>query len=88
MVDLSSACRTYALDFWGFGDSDRVSARYHVQGYVDHVALFVDQLGFGSLPLVGHGLGGVVVSSVPFVVDQDLVDLPVLLVSGQQHPFI
>jgi pimeloyl-ACP methyl ester carboxylesterase len=28
------------------------------------------------------------VSRVPSVIDQDLVDLPVLLVSGQQHPFI
>ncbi len=59
MVDLSSACRTCALDFWGFGDSDRVPARYNVQGYVGQVALFMDQLGIGSVPLVGHGLGSV-----------------------------
>jgi 3-oxoadipate enol-lactonase len=60
MVDLSSSYRTYALDFWGFGDSDRVSARYSVQGYVDQVVLFMDQMGISSVPLVGHGLGGVV----------------------------
>jgi len=161
MVDLSSSYRTYALDFWGFGDSDKVPARYNVQGYVDQVVLFMDQLGIGSVPLVGHGLGGVVgihfalrhpdrveqvlvtnapmvsqhigralsgfgggenpakailgrrlkayeevdteaaktdggavVNSVRSAMDQDLVelledlDLPVLLVSGQQDPII
>ena len=29
-------------------------------GYVDQVVLFVDQMGISSVPLVGHGLGGVV----------------------------
>lgn len=77
MVDLSSSYRAYALDFWGFGDSDRVPARYSIQGYVDQVVLFMDQMGINSVPLVGHGLGGVVgihfAQSYPDRVDQVLV---------------
>ena len=30
MVALSSSYRTYALDFWGFGDSDNILARYSI----------------------------------------------------------
>ncbi|MBN1488247.1 MAG: alpha/beta hydrolase [Anaerolineae bacterium] len=60
MVDMSSSYRAYALDFWGFGDSDKVRAKYTVAGYVGQVALFMDQMGIGKVPLIGHGLGGVV----------------------------
>jgi len=60
MVDMSSSYRAYALDFWGFGDSDKVQAKYTVAGYVGQVALFMDQMGIGKVPLIGHGLGGVV----------------------------
>lgn len=60
MVELSSSYRAYALDFWGFGDSDKVPARYSLKGYVEQVALFMDQMGIGKIPMVGHGLGGMV----------------------------
>jgi len=60
MIDLSSLYRAYALDFWGFGDSDKLAARYSVAGYVTQVALFMDQMGIARVPIVGHGLGGVV----------------------------
>ncbi len=60
MVELASSYRAYALDFWGFGDSDKIQARYSVEGYVGQVALFLEQLGIMRLPLVGHGLGGVI----------------------------
>lgn len=60
MVDMSSSYRAYALDFWGFGDSDKITARYSVSGYVAQVELFLDQMGINRLPVVGHGLGGVV----------------------------
>ncbi len=63
MVDMSSGYRAYALDFWGFGDSDKVQARYTVAGYVAQVALFMNQMGMVGrvrVPLIGHGLGGVV----------------------------
>lgn len=60
MVDMSSAARAYALDFWGFGDSDKVTARYSISGYVNQVELFLDQMGIQRVPIIGHGLGGVV----------------------------
>jgi pimeloyl-ACP methyl ester carboxylesterase len=60
MVDMSSTYRAYALDFWGFGDSDKVTNRYSVPGYVSQVELFMDQMGIGQVPIIGHGLGGVV----------------------------
>ncbi|MGC9467924.1 MAG: alpha/beta fold hydrolase [Anaerolineae bacterium] len=60
MIDMSASNRTYALDFWGFGDSDKVSARYSVPSYVQQVELFMDQMGIGRLPIIGHGLGAVV----------------------------
>ncbi len=60
MVDMSSSYRAYALDFWGFGDSDKVQTRYTVEGYVAQIAQFMDQMAIGRVPLIGHGLGGVV----------------------------
>lgn len=59
MEELSSAYRTYALDLWGFGDSDKLSAYYSVEAYVDLLQGFLDQLGMWCVPLVGHALGGV-----------------------------
>jgi 3-oxoadipate enol-lactonase len=60
MVEMSSSYRAYALDFWGFGDSDKIATRYSVSGYVSQVELFLDQMGINRLPIVGHGLGAVV----------------------------
>jgi len=60
MVDMSSSYRAYALDFWGFGDSDKVAGRYSISGYVNQLELFMDQMGLDQVPIIGHGLGGVV----------------------------
>jgi pimeloyl-ACP methyl ester carboxylesterase len=60
MVDMSSSYRAYALDFWGFGDSDKEPNRYSIPGYVEQLSLFLDQMGIDQLPIVGHGLGGIV----------------------------
>jgi pimeloyl-ACP methyl ester carboxylesterase len=60
MVDMSSSYRAYALDFWGFGDSDKVTTRYSVPGYVAQLELFMDQMGVSQVPIIGHGLGSVV----------------------------
>lgn len=60
MDSLSDRYRTYALDLWGFGDSDKRSEGYSVQGYVAQVRRFMDEMGIVRAPLVGHALGGVV----------------------------
>jgi 3-oxoadipate enol-lactonase len=63
MEELSAMHRTYALDLWGFGDSDKLSEYYNVEAYVELLKEFLDQLGVPSVPIVGHGLGGLVALS-------------------------
>lgn len=60
MAYLGQYYRTYALDFWGFGESGRKQASFTVQDYVSMVSQFMDQLGIIRAPLVGHSMGGTV----------------------------
>ena len=62
MEELSARYRTYALDLWGFGDSDKISMHYTIDAYVKLLEEFLDKLIMESLrpTLVGHALGGVV----------------------------
>ncbi|NTU79150.1 MAG: alpha/beta hydrolase [Chloroflexales bacterium] len=60
-MDLASErYRAYAIDFWGFGESDRKGSQFTVSGYVDMLCRFMDQMGISVANLVGHGLGGIV----------------------------
>jgi pimeloyl-ACP methyl ester carboxylesterase len=52
--------RTYALDFWGFGESGKKRETYAVQDFVSLVNQFMEQLGIVRAPLVGHSMGGTV----------------------------
>ncbi|MCC6191599.1 MAG: alpha/beta hydrolase [Anaerolineales bacterium] len=61
MQTLSADYRTYALDLWGFGDSAKVSQRYHLDAQAEMLAHFMEQLGILKAAFVGHGLGGAVV---------------------------
>jgi len=56
--ELGKHFRTYALDFFGFGDSLDRSANFSVSNYVDLVYQFMDRLGIVKAPLVGHSMGG------------------------------
>ncbi len=60
MDDLSDGFRTYALDLWGFGDSDRRGGEYSLISYVLLLQRFMDEMGIGRVPLIGHALGGAV----------------------------
>jgi pimeloyl-ACP methyl ester carboxylesterase len=60
MEALASDYRTYALDLWGFGDSDKSKERYSVADYTTLIHDFMDQLGIVKASLVGHSLGAVV----------------------------
>ena len=64
MADLGRSYRTYALDFWGFGESGRKRVTYAVQDFVSLVDQFMEQLGIEQAPLVGHSMGGTVSLSV------------------------
>jgi pimeloyl-ACP methyl ester carboxylesterase len=65
MEQLSVTRRTYAIDLWGFGDSDKLrssvdSAAYTLKAYVSLLEEFLDQMGIQRVALVGHALGGLV----------------------------
>ena len=60
MEDVSIGYRAYALDLWGFGDSEKLAQHYSIDGYVDLLRAFLDHLGIQRVSLVGHALGGMV----------------------------
>ena len=64
MAYLGQYYRTYAMDFWGFGESGKKRETYAVQDFVSLVDQFMDRLGIMEAPLVGHSMGGTVSLSV------------------------
>ncbi len=60
MTQIGRHYRTYALDFWGFGESGKKRPSYAVQDFVSLVDQFMEQLGIAQAPLVGHSMGGTV----------------------------
>lgn len=64
MEYLGKYYRTYALDFWGFGESGKKRGTYAIQDFVSLVKQFMDQLGISRAPLVGHSMGGTVSLSI------------------------
>lgn len=60
MKHLGQHYRTYALDFWGFGESGKKVPTFSVQDFVSMVRQFMDRLGIIRAPLVGHSMGGTV----------------------------
>lgn len=64
MAYLGRYYRTYALDFWGFGESGTKRKTYKVADFVSLVDQFMDQLGIVQAPLIGHSMGGTVSLSV------------------------
>lgn len=57
---LGQEFRTYALDFFGFGESFDRDSNFSVDHYVDSVSQFMDRLGIVKAPLIGHSMGGTV----------------------------
>ncbi|MBI3158095.1 MAG: alpha/beta hydrolase [Chloroflexi bacterium] len=60
MAYLQNDFRTYALDFWGFGESGKPRASYDITDFVGLVDQFMDKLGIRQAPLIGHSMGGTV----------------------------
>jgi pimeloyl-ACP methyl ester carboxylesterase len=60
MEIMSEYGRTYALDLWGYGDSDKANSEYSIARYVALLDAFVEEMGFTSVTLVGHALGAAV----------------------------
>ena len=57
MENVADKHRTYALDLWGFGDSDKSRPRYSVSDYVTLINNFVNDMGIQDVPIIGHALG-------------------------------
>lgn len=51
--------KTYALDFWGFGESAKQGA-FTVDEYVEMVDQFMERMGLSSARVMGHSMGGTV----------------------------
>jgi pimeloyl-ACP methyl ester carboxylesterase len=51
--------KTYALDFWGFGESAKQGV-FSVDEYVEMVEQFMDRMGLRSARVMGHSMGGTV----------------------------
>lgn len=64
MDDLSREYRTYALDLWGFGDSDKSREQYDVDRYIELLITFMDELGIWRSPIVGHTLGAAIATEL------------------------
>lgn len=62
MEIMSEYGRTYAMDLWGFGDSDQASDKYSIPKYVNLLGEFIEEMGFSSMTLIGHALGAAVVT--------------------------
>jgi len=60
MEELSPYFRTYALDLWGFGDSDKSYERFSLLDYINLLESFMDEMGIRRASLVGHSLGAVI----------------------------
>ena len=60
MAHLGTNFRTYALDFWGFGESGKKRETYDIADFVSLVEQFMEQLGIIKAPIIGHSMGGTV----------------------------
>lgn len=60
MEALAPKHRAYALDFWGFGESDKRRESYDILDFVSLVEQFMERLGIQSAPIIGHSMGGTV----------------------------
>lgn len=57
MQELAAEFRSYALDFYGFGDSAHAPTHYSLEKQIRLLDFFLQELGIGKAALVGHGMG-------------------------------
>jgi len=60
MEALKDRYKTYALDFWGFGESTKKGDGFGVSDYVEMVVQFMERMGLERAPVMGHSMGGTV----------------------------
>ncbi|MBI5951545.1 MAG: alpha/beta hydrolase [Chloroflexi bacterium] len=59
----STSFRAYALDLFGFGDTQHDPLRYSLDRQADLIKRFLEEMGIGKVALVGHNLGAAVAFS-------------------------
>lgn len=53
--------KVYALDFWGFGESEKQNTSAHqIQSFGEMVSQFMKIMGIQNAPVFGHSMGGTV----------------------------
>lgn len=57
---LGKEFKTYAIDFFGFGESFDRQGNFSVENFVQSVNQFLDRLGISKAPIIGHSMGGTV----------------------------
>ena len=60
MQAISIQYRSYALDFWGYGDTAKDQDKYSIDSQVNLLEEFMNYLGIAKIAVVGHGLGAVI----------------------------
>ncbi|MBN1488254.1 MAG: alpha/beta hydrolase [Anaerolineae bacterium] len=69
MEFLGKRYKTYALDFWGFGESAKQGS-FTIPEYVNMVEQFMDRMGLQRAPIMGHSMGGSVSLSLALTYPQ------------------
>jgi pimeloyl-ACP methyl ester carboxylesterase len=74
--------RVYALDFWGFGESERQEDEPHeayaIPNFVSMVQQFMGEMGIGSTSVFGHSMGGTVALSLALAWQQRVSKVAVI----------
>jgi pimeloyl-ACP methyl ester carboxylesterase len=74
MQPSSTSFRTYALDFWGFGDTTKDPLEYHLDRQVELINEFFNQMGILRSAIIAHGMGAMIAllfaNKYPEVVDR------------------
>lgn len=60
LKDFADDFKVFAMDFPGFGKSDKPDPAYSVQFYRDLLVSFLDSIGLEKVWLVGHSFGGLI----------------------------
>ena len=82
VMELLSHYHCFALDLFGFGESDYPNVHYSVDLLLESLAEFIDTLKLEKVYLVGHSLGGWIAASYALKYSQQVAGLVLLAPEG------
>ena len=77
---LKTKYRVLAIDYPGFGESDKLKTSFCVDDYCDIVVEFLKKLNIDKVILVGHSYGGRIIlklnnrNDLPFVIEKKCIN--------------